>query len=177
MRMIDALLQVAPNVTKQFLDNLLFTYGVTPKDFETKDIIKRYIEVKRYFGYSMDLPTDKSIADIQKEIKFIFEGYELLMQKFPFGIPDPMKNLKEMSNIEKEKYFDEHYTILINISLCDALVRNNSSNRPSLKDALIARVLSRIEQISAEKARKDAEETKFWNETIKNFDKDEIPPF
>jgi hypothetical protein len=175
--MSDALLQIAPNSTKMFFSNLMLNYGIGIREFEASDFFVRYAQVRRYFGYSMNIDINQSVENIQAEIKKMFIEYEELIIKYPDGVPDPIKRLKEMSNAEKDAYIDESYKRSVNISLCHALVNNMRFKLLSLKDALKARVMTTIEQISNEKANSLIEEQKFWQDAMNSFNKDDVVPF
>jgi hypothetical protein len=177
MRMSEYLNQIAPNTAKKFFSDIMYNYGVGVKEFEEKSLLARLVEIRRFFGYSMTINPDVSEKDMQDDIKFMFEDFELINLKYPDGVPDVMKRLKEMPNKEKTEYIEKHYRRQINMSLCHALVKGGKLKTISLKDALIARVLSQIEQMSAVEAQKALAEEEFWNNIIKNFNPEEIPPF
>jgi hypothetical protein len=178
MKMIEFLTGLAPNTTRQFLGELMLNYGISAKEFEAEDLLVRYVQIRRYFGYSMTIDRSLPEKDIQEEIKKIFGEYEEILIKYPDGVPDKLKAMnRDMSNKEKDVLLEKYWRRIINISLCYALVPNTHFNRSSLKDALIARMTTIIEKISAEKARYVEIERNFWESIKKEFNSEEVTPF
>lgn len=177
MKMTDALMQIAPNTTKEFLSYLMYNFGMSANEFETKELPRRYLEIRRFFGYSKTIPDDMPGKEMQADIKHLFKDYEDIMAANPDGVPDRLKAIKNMTLDEKAVYIKEHWTSPINTSLCHSLIPRTVISLLSLKDALVARVLTQIEKITSERLRKEAEDVIFWNNTLKNFNKDEIVPF
>ena len=177
MRMIDYLDSIAPISTRLFTSNLLISYGIGTDEFEKSDLLVRYAQVRRFFGYSMTIDVEKPVQEIQEEIKSIFLEYEALKIKYPEGLPDPMKRFKDMSYAEISEYMEKNFIRIINISLSNAIVSISRFKRLSLKDALIARVLTTSEQIASERLKSELAEQKFWKGTIAGFSKDEVAPF
>jgi hypothetical protein len=155
----------------------MLNYGIGSREFESKDLFFRYTQIRRYFGYSMNIDVSLPEVKIQEEIKRMFSEFEQLIVLYPDGVPNRLKEMNLLSNAEKDAILEKYWKRIINTSLCQALVPNTHFNRPSLKDALIARVLTIIEEISAEKARYAKIEANFWDSIKKEFSKEEIMPF
>jgi hypothetical protein len=178
MKMLEFLTSIAPNTINRFLSELMLNYGIGSREFESEDLLVRYVQIRRYFGYSMTIDRSLPEKEIQEEIKKIFSEYEEILIKYPDGVPDKLKAMnRNMSNKEKDVLLEKYWRRIINISLCYALVPNTHFNRPSLKDALIARVTTIIEQISAEKAKWLKIERHFWESIKKEFNSEEVTPF
>lgn len=177
MKMSEYLSSFAPNTTRKFFSEIMYNYGMGVDEFENKSLFNRLIEIHRYFGYSMTLDPNLSEKQMKDEITDIFREYESLMLRYPDGVPDLLGQLKAMSNVEKTAWLEKHYTRLINISLCNSLVKGGPLKTISLRDALVARVMSQIELARKYDQDRQEEEEKFWNDTIKNFNREEIIPF
>lgn len=174
--MLEYLNNIAPNTTQRFLSDIMYNYGIGAAEFEKKTIYNRLIEVRRYFGYSAVADLKMSEKQVKDEIIALFTDYEDLILRYPNGVPDPLKQMKEFTNQQKSDYIDKHYTRQINMCLHHAMVKY-TGKRVSLKDALVDRVLTAVEVKARETVRKQQEDEKFWNDVIKNFDPNEIPPF
>jgi hypothetical protein len=176
MRMTEYLSKIAPNTTHKFLSEIMYKYGIGASEFESKTLYNRLIKVREYFGYSMTISDSLSEQDMKDEIIKLFTEYEELIIGYPDGVPDFMAKIKNMTNAERSEYIDKNYKRQVNISLSHSLIKF-IGKRSSLRDAIIDRVLTQLEQMSREKALKEAEEEKFWNDIVKNFDKSLVPPF
>lgn len=175
--MSEYLNSIAPNTSRNFFSDIMYNYGIGVKEFEEKTLLNRLIQIRRFFGYSMNVTSDMSQKEMQEEITAMFTDYELLMIKYPEGVPNKMKIITHSSNADKETLCSFESERQINISLCLALVKRTHIQTISLKDALVARILSNIELISAENARKALADELFWENIKKEFSKDVIPPF
>jgi len=177
MTMSEALMDIAPNTTRKFSLWLMESYGMSIKEFENARSKRKYYEVSKFFGYPLDKDTFLSVDQIIAFIKDKFTSYEEILIKYPDGVPNFLKQLKDYSHEKKTKWLEENFTRAINISLCHALIKGNRHIRISLKDALIERQLTVLERASKFELDKQVAEQQFWNDTIKNFIKDEIAPF
>ena len=177
MTMIEFLIGFAPNTTKRFLSDLLLNYGVGVYELEGSSLPARYMQVKRFFGYSMNHDESLSEKQIQDDIKRMFREFEDLIIRYPEGVPNTLKMMNSMSNADKNRFFEEKYKSDIRISLCHAVMPFTHFNRPSLKDALTARVMSIIEVISSEKLERIKSEQEFWTNIKKEFNDEEQLPF
>ena len=175
--MIEFLIGVAPNTTKRFLSDLLLNYGIGVNELEESNLPTRYMQIKRFFGYSMNHDESLSEKQIQEDIKNMFREFEDLIIKYPDGVPNTLKMMNSMSNADKNKFFEERYKSDIRISLCHAIMPITHFNMPSLKDALVPRSLSIIEVISSEKLERMKSEQEFWTNIKKEFNDEEQLPF
>lgn len=177
MTMTQALYEIAPNTTRMFASWLMEGYGLSLVEFDKATIKRKYYEVCKYFGYPLEentsLPTDEIILFVKKT----FADYENIMRKYPDGVPNPLHIIKEMSHEEKDKWLAKHFVRVINISLRHALIEGNGLKRVSLRDSLIERKLSIKEVAAKHIAENKAIVDRFWQDTIKNFNAQEIAPF
>jgi hypothetical protein len=177
MTMSEALFNIAPNTTKMFASWLMENYGMSLKEFEKKTPQRKHFEVSKFFGYQLIQHTEKSVTEIIAFIKEVFVGYEQLINKYPDGVPNFLKQLKEMPNDQRTGLIQKHYIRDINISLCHSVIKGNNIVRVSLCDAIKQRILTRIELESKIINDKKIIDEQFWINTIKNFIPDEIVPF
>ena len=177
MTMTESLMSIAPNTTKMFSYYLMESYGLSMKEFESTVPKRKFYEVSRFFGYPLEENTDKPVDQIIAFIKSLFEEYESLMMKYPDGVPDGLKILKEMNHQQREVWIKKNFVSTIRISLKHALVPGNNIIRITLRDSLIKRLMSALELEIKEKREKDIADNLFWENIIKNFDRNEIVPF
>jgi len=176
-RMMDVLSAIAPNTVKKFLSDIMYNYGIGVAEFEAKHLGDRYDEIKRYFGYQREHQDSMTVEEIQVDIKKMFSEFEEISIKYPFGVPDRLKEIKDMSNQQKSEYIEKFEKRTINICLHHSIIKRKHSYGPSLKDSLVARVMSKKEQIESETRKRIKSDEEFWAKAMKEFNKDEIAPF
>jgi hypothetical protein len=177
MTMTQALYEIAPNTTKMFASWLMEGYGLSLPEFEKATPKRKFFEVSRYFGYPLEDNTQLPVSDIIVFIKEKFAEYEAIMIKYPDGVPNPLLAIKEMNHTDREVWLSKHFTRMINISLQHALVDGNNLIRISLKDSIKDRQLNAIERAAKFNKEHQIAEEKFWQDIIKNFDPQAVPPF
>ena len=176
-KMLEFLQKKYPNTVSRFISDVTFNKYIDLNEFEKMDFGSRYILVKGFFGYERRYNTDMSVADMQKHIVYLFEDFETLIQRYPQGVPNFLKILNNMSNADKTEYLEKNYKSSTVISLHHALCPRKHFNEPSLKDALIARVLPIIEQIALNRQDSERTEAEFWINTIPQSKVKELIPF
>ena len=173
--MLDNIATLAPNTMNMFTNTLMFSYGITLKEFSDKSPYHQYSFIKGYFGYSMTLPGHLDNERMVREISELFTGYELLILN---KIPNFWLQLKEMSNQEKELYMDQTWIKQINTSLCHSIVKCGKIFRESLKDSLVElpehkRYINRA-PIIRKKCLEIVPDT-FWEDVKRNPVLEEVP--
>jgi hypothetical protein len=176
-KMLEYLQNKYPNTVSQFISDVTFNKYINLNEFEEMDFGSRYILVKGFFGYERRYNTDMSVSEMQKHIISLFEDFETLKQRYPNGVPNFLKILNHMSNAEKTEFLEKHYKTSTVISLHHALCPRTHFNEPSLKDALRARNIPMIEQISLERQDSTRIEAEFWINAIKQSQIKETIPF
>ena len=175
--MTESLSSIAPNTVRFFASWLMEGYGMSMKEFESAVPKRKFYEVSKFFGYPLIESTPLPVSEIIKFIKTRFEEYEQIIIRHPDGVPNPMTAIKEMNHADRELWIAKNFKSVINISLSHALVAGNKIVRISLADALKKRTYSTFEMELKAQHDKDAEDQLFWENIIKNFDKNEIVPF
>lgn len=177
MTMTQALFEIAPNTTKLFASWLMENYGLKLSEFESYTPKRKFLEVSRYFGYPLDEDTKLPTEEIVSFIKKTFSDYEQIILKYPNGVPNLLNELKAMSNADHTLWLEKHFYRTINISFCHAVVSGNKIIRISLHDAIKDRQLNKLELAQRYDYDRQREEERFWEDTIKNFNENEIVPF
>lgn len=173
MKMIDALESIAPKTLNMFACYLMESFGMSLKEFQNKPLNRIFYEVSRYFGYPL---VDGSHLLESQAIQFIkkcFSDYEDILSKYNGYPPDPLAQMSNMSNKEKNNHLQTFFKREVNLSLCHAIVdKLVITKNTSLCDSLVDRVKSEIEITTEEIIKNES----FWKETIKKKE-DEIAPF
>lgn len=177
MEPFDKLKKTCPKSYQMFVSWLIADNVIDFNVFMKSGMMRKYSFVRKYFGYSgvVDITMHEDIA--KKEICHIFEDYESLIIRYPNGVPDKLKELNNMSNFEKDKYYQANRSSNINISLCHAICQNSQYCRPSLKDALKVRVITVLEEIVKNRRDVALKEDMFWENARKDFKKELVAPF
>jgi hypothetical protein len=176
-KMLEFLQQKYPNTVSKFISDVTFNKYINLNEFEEMDFGSRYLLVKSFFGYEKRYDTRMSVEDMQKHIIYLFEDFETLNLRYPQGVPNFLKILNHMSNADKTEYLDKNYKSSTVISLHHALCPRKHFNEPSLKDALVARVLPIIEEIALKRQDNERTEAEFWINTIPQSKVKETIPF
>lgn len=177
MKTMEFIADMYPQSFRMFDNSLYIEYGIDSKEFANTGIFRQLSFVKRFFGYSSIVDISVPESEAVKEIIHIFEDYESLMIRYPDGVPDKLRILNHMSNLERPDYFEKDTAGKVRISLCHALCRISHGNRLSLKDSLVPRVLSTLDQIVAEKLAWQKSEEEFWNLALKQSREKVEAPF
>lgn len=175
--MTESLSKIAPNTVRFFASWLMEGYGMSLKEFENAIPKRKYYEVSKFFGYPLIENTTLSVSEIIQFIKTKFEEYEQIIIRYPDGVPNPLTAIKEMNHAEREIWIAKSFKRVINISLYHSLVAGNKIIRVSIADALKKRSYSSFEMKLKVQHDKDTADQLFWENIIKNFDKNEIIPF
>lgn len=144
-------------------------YGLPKYAFEESSYIDQCESIWRFLGYPTEAPPDWTKKDIIRHTENVLYIYESLLDKYPDGPPDPIKDIQNMSFTEiMIKYPDLHKPANILHSIHEAIVDYDrfelkANMRLSLHDALTALKVPII-QIQEEPEEID----NFWETAINN---------
>lgn len=119
-------------------------YGLPKNVFEESSYIDQCESIWRFLGYPVEAPPDWTKKDITQHTENVLYIYESLLDKYPDGPPDMLKEIKSMSFAEiLVKYPELHKPANILHSIHEAIIDYDrfeikTNIRLSLHDALTA---------------------------------------
>jgi hypothetical protein len=169
------LLKEFARTEKQFISWFWERYQQPPEIFDKAPFIHQCETIWRFLGYPVDAPVDWTITYSEEFTRNVLYLYEALLIKYPDGVKDALKELKEMSYTERKlKYPQLEEAANIMHSLNEAIIEVDKYHikarpLPSLNDAII--MLKRMIMAPV------VEDT-FWETILPKNRKDEGPvPF
>ncbi|MFA5432921.1 MAG: hypothetical protein WC319_08625 [Candidatus Paceibacterota bacterium] len=103
-------------------------YGHTYETFCKSPFLQQCISISRFLGYTTALD-DYSVKMLEEHVNNILYLYEEVRTKYPDGVPDFLKQIKEMDFIDRSKAFPD---LLAPAEIChcinEAIVPLNSKD-------------------------------------------------
>jgi len=137
-----------PVAKAHFFSHMMNTYGVSESEspcFYDAPEYEQHRAIARFFGYPIAHQEFTQQERLLKETEAYMKAYNDVMVKYPDGVPDLLKEIKDMPNADKSERFPEIFKKSLDLmySLCHALVsagKDYSIKLPvlkSIKDSLI----------------------------------------
>lgn len=134
----------------EFFGHMLNTYGVTEDGsspcFYDAPEFEQHKAIARFFGYPIGHQEFTDVMILRGQTERYMKDYHEIAMKYPDGVPDLLKQLKDMGHAEIAALMPEVFVRSANLlpSLCHALVSATGKDYhikmpvfKSLKDALV----------------------------------------